>query len=232
MGILSTEAQDHTESVVYFLCEALRSAVEVGISLEQGAYDTPQIVPSMDCAEIADRLAEFRQHMHELWSCEVLLVAKILRARDLASELKSCEPELKAELDVFRLATANCNMLRDLLKPKAQNMFDGACHPRQFLHDRCLTASGQDETVAGSYRIAGHTEIEQLLDACEALQYGLAAHYSFEAPPMRTRPNMMMLDGEAEVLLLTDFGEILIDEMVAAPAPIEWREAVPSSSAH
>lgn len=232
MGTLSTEAQDHTESVVYFLCEALRSAIEVGINLEQGAHDTPQIAPGMDCAEIADKLAAFRQHMHELWSCEVLMVAKILRARDLAIELKSCEPELKSELDVFRLATASCNMLRDLLRPKAQNMFDGACHPRQFLQNRCVANFNEDEHHGSSYRIAGHTEIEQLLDACEALQYGLAAHYGYEAPPMRTRQNMMMVDNEADVLLLTDFGEMLIDDAVAAPAPMEWREAVPSSHTH
>lgn len=232
MGILSTEAQDHTESVVYFLCEALRSAVEVGISLEQGAYDAPQIAPSMDCAEIADKLAEFRQHMHELWSCEVLMVAKILRARDLATELKSCEPELKAELDVFRLATANCTMLRDLLTPKAQNMFDGACHPRQFLQDRYSAAYDPDDTNPRSYRIAGHTEIEQLLDACEALQYGLAAHYGFDAPPMRMRQSMIMRDGEAEVLLLTDFGEMLIEDIMPAASPMDWREAVPTSQTH
>ena len=57
MGLLSTVDEGHLESIVYFLSEALRAAIEAGDSLQQSGCDVPHLDHGMDCGEIADKLA-------------------------------------------------------------------------------------------------------------------------------------------------------------------------------
>ena len=232
MGLLSTVDEGHLESIVYFLSEALRAAIEAGDSLQQSGCDVPHLDHAMDCGEITDKLATFRQYIHGLWSREVLLIAKILRARELAKELRVHEPELRPEIDTFRLATVSSADMQETLLPDAQNLFNGAVQPKRFLETRGYSAvdeAGGADSLLG-YRIAGRVDVRLLLDACEALHFGLAARYGFDSLPMRamlaTDEEPMLLEDEAEgPFLLTDFGEIVAE--APAAMPFDWRGIFP-----
>lgn len=233
MGLLSTVDEGHLESIVYFLSEALRAAIEAGDSLQQSGCDVPHLDHGMDCAEIADRLASFRQYIQGLWSREVLLIAKLLRARELAKELRMHEPELRPEIDTFRLATVSSADMQETLLPDAQNLFNGAVQPKRFLAARGYSAiddAGGAHSLLG-YRIAGQVDVRLLLDACEALHFGLAARYGFDSLPMRAilardDEEPMLLDDEAETpFLLSDFGEIVTE--APAATPLDWRAPFP-----
>jgi hypothetical protein len=233
MGILTSDEEGHVESIVYFLTEALRAAVENGDSVHQSLCEAPQLSPNMSCDEITDRLAAYRRHSRAIWSYEALMVAKIMRARELAKELRGIEAELRPELDIFRLATVSCADLQEILLPSAQNIFNGV-DQRSFNDRGTSMFDGARADPLSAYRIAGHTDITLLLGACEALHFALAARYGMEALPMRftTGERMMeepLLLDEAideiddEAFLLTDFCEVLPD--APAPAGVEWRGA-------
>jgi hypothetical protein len=232
MGLLSTVDEGHLESIVYFLSEALRAAIEAGDSLQQSGCDVPHLDHGMDCGEITDKLATFRQYIHGLWSREVILIAKILRARELAKELRVHEPELRPEIDTFRLATVSSADMQETLLPDAQNLFNGAVQPKRFLETRGYSAiddAGGTDSLLG-YRIAGRVDVRLLLDACEALHFGLAARYGFDSLPTRAMRAMdeepMLLEEEAETpFLLTDFGEI-VAETPLVPS-LDWRGIFP-----
>lgn len=231
MGILFTEDDDgaYVDSVVFFLSEALRAAIQLGDELQQAACEVPQLKTGMNCGEMAESLAAFRKRTQALWSQEVLMVAKIMRARDLAKELRSLNHELRPEIDTFRLATTSVPDLQDMLLPNAEYYFNGAAQPKRFLTQRghgTADASGLTDPVAG-YKVAGVTDVRLLLTACETLHYGLAAHYGFDSLPARARvgarveePLLLEID-EADVLpveperdsalLLTELGDMLAE---------------------
>ena len=239
MGTKITDEDVHVESIVFFLTEALRAAVESGDSVQQSLCEAPQLSANMNCGEIAERLALYRKHLRAVWSYEALMVAKIMRARELARELRALEVELRPELDTFRLATVSCADLQELLLPSAQNVFNGVDQVRRLSPEMGAFFDGATKTdpLAG-YRIAGHTDIRLLLSACEALHYSLAARYGFETLPARTHSSEFMeepllLDDmvveDEEAFLLTDFCEILPD--AANSAGSDWRANVAGNSA-
>jgi hypothetical protein len=216
MGIVSTEGEEHVESIVYFLSEALRAAIELGDGLQQSPCAMPQIKVGMNCSEIAGQLAAFRQHVNDLWSSEVMLLTKLLRARELAKELHVHEPELRPEIDTFRLATVMAADLRDMLIPDEERLFNGSVHPKRFLEAR---GCGEPEGAALGgpllgYKIAGAVDVRLLLDACEMLHFGLAARYGEGHEPVR-HP---LIPEDDEPFLLTDLGEIVVDDYAPAPA--------------
>ena len=218
MGILSTEdGEGYLESVVFFLSDALRAAIEIGDGLQQTACEIPQIGIGMNCSEIADRLAAFRQRTDGLWGQEVLLVSKLMRARTLVMELRELDPELRPEIDTFRLATVSIPDLQTMLMPNVQRRFNGGSQPKRFLEERghgFLSNNGRSDPVAG-YRIAGHTDVRLLMLACETLHFGLAARYGFDSVPVRVLEDEAEADAPlavehapADQARLSDFGDL------------------------
>jgi hypothetical protein len=242
MGILTSDEEGHIESIVYFLTEALRAAVESGDSVQQSLCEAPQLSTNMTCGEIADRLAAYRKHLRAIWSYEVLLVAKIMRARELVKELRTLEPELKPEIDTFRLATVSAADLQDLLLPSAQKAFNSVDRSGHMLeeHGAIYYDGARADPLAG-YRIAGHTDIRLLLSSCEAMHFALAARYALEPLPSRAyEPEVLdesaLLDADDDVeaaqidptddaFLLTEFCEIVPE---SGPAGAEWRGGAPA----
>jgi hypothetical protein len=219
----------HIESIVYFLTEALRAAVESADSVQQSLCDAPQLSSNMNCGEIAERLALYRKHRRAVWSYEVLMIAKIMRARELAKELRLLDPELRPDIDTFRLATVSSADLQDLLMPNAQTLFNGLDHSRRLYDSSALFDGAAKSDPLDGYRIAGHTEMSLLLNACETLHFALAARYGYDTLPQRyytaepmEEPLLLSdaIDGD-EAFLLTDFCEILPE--TKAPVGAEWR---------
>lgn len=221
MSLIPCDDDGHVESVVYFLTEALRAAVESGDSVQQSLCQEPQLGPGMTCGEIAERLALHRKHLRAIWSYEVLLVAKIMRARELAKELRVLEPELRHELDTFRLATVSCADLKELLMPSAQTAFNGADQPASVFDSfNGMRFEGMRGDAFSGYRIAGHTDIRLLLRACEMLHFSLAARYGEDQAPMHgygDGDKLVPARPDEEAFLLTDFYEVVPPES-GAPA--------------
>jgi hypothetical protein len=232
MGTTTSDEEWHVESIVYFLSEALRAAVESGHSVHQSLCEAPQLSPNMNCGEIADRLAAYRKHSRAIWSYEAMMVAKITRARELARELRAIDAELRPELDIFRLATVTSADLQELLLPSAQNIFNGV-DQRNWSDDRGASLfDGSKADPLTGYRIAGHTDMDLLLNACESLHFALAYRYALESLPTRFATDERMaeeplllddaiIDDPDEAFLLTEFCEILPDAV--APVGAEWR---------
>lgn len=220
MSLIPCDDDGHVESIVYFLTEALRAAVESGDSVQQSLCEAPKLAPGMNCGEIAERLAVYRKHLRAIWSYEVLLVAKIMRARELAKELRVMEPELRPELDTFRLATVSCADLKELLMPSAQTAFNGADQPRSVFDsfNTALFEGARGDAFSG-YRVAGHTDIRLLLRACEMLHFSLAARYGDDQDALHFQSSAepaALGQADEEAFLLTDFCEIAPEPGVPA----------------
>lgn len=240
MAFFSTESEgeSHLESIVFFLSEALRAAIETGDKLQQIAFHVPQFAPGEESSEIFEKLAAFRHYVGELWSLEVAIIAKILRARDLAKELRVHEPVLRPEIDTFRLATTMAVDLGDMLLPKKEAVFNGKVQPRSFLKARCQTGSDA-QALKGrlvGYKIAGQYDVRLLLDACIALHFSLSTRYGYEAPAPTALPASEQAAYVAfpeeigeEPFLLTDW-EIISES--PAGSPDRGRDISPASQAH
>jgi hypothetical protein len=219
MGFFSPEGEHHVESIVFFLSEALRGAVEAGDRLQHSVCDLPQFAPGTECGAMLDRLAGFRDQTSQLWSLEVTMLTKILRAVELAKELRPFEPALRPEIDTFRLATVMASDLRDLLMPDADRSFNGSVQPKRFLASRGYV-EGEGATksrVAGGYQIAGQVDVRLLMDACEALHFSLAGRYGIGTAPLAFEPSAeeiaaALAAAEEEPFLLSDLAEILPDQ--------------------
>jgi len=237
MGFFSAEGDEHVESIVFFLSDALRSAIEAGDRLQQSVCDTPHFTPGVNAGEIADRLAGFRRQTGELWGLEALVLTKILRAGDLARELRVHEPSLKPEIDTFRLATVIAGDLRDKLMPDAESTFNGSDDPRCFLQARGQADfdghASHDEPDA--YKIAGEVDVRLLMDACEALHFALASRYGINGSALTIdaeaqQPQAQLSEGTADQpFLLSDWGEIIADGP-SAPG-MDWQKAAPQGQA-
>ena len=143
---------------------------------------------------------------------------------------------MRPEIDTFRLATVNSTDMQETLLPDAQNLFNGAVQPKRFLEMRGYNTIDDGEPALLGYRIAGQVDVRLLLDACEALHFGLAARYGFDALPARAilardEEEPMLLEDEAETpFLLTDFGEIVAEAPVTLPR-LDWRGTFPRQPA-
>jgi len=221
MGFYSPEGESHLDSIVFFLSEALRAAIEAGDTLQQTVCEVPQFVPGSESTEMMDELASFRRQIGDLRGLEMLLLTKILRAGELARELRLLDAALKPELDTFRLATIMAADLRDRLLPNADTAFHGAAEPRHFLEERGWMEHAETNAkgMASGYRIAGEVDVRLLLDACETLHFSLAGRYGIEAQPLlleladeADEQDTLTDRGEDEPFLLSDFGEIVSDQ--------------------
>ncbi|HKJ62735.1 MAG TPA: hypothetical protein VKA94_12215 [Hyphomicrobiales bacterium] len=227
MGTLFPDSDSHLESIVFFLSESLVAALQAGDHLQHSICRSPHIEPDMNCSELAGQLAGFRKTMQDLWECELLLVTKILRASDLAKELRNHEPELKPEIDTFRLTAIMANDLRDRLLPNANSVFNGQSEPKRFLESRGHVLEGGamcDEPLRG-YKVAGETDVRLLLDACEALHYSLAARYGAQVPALSDqRTELLNAQRLAAAFEDDELLELNLDEIVSDPLASQLTE--------
>jgi hypothetical protein len=228
MATLYPETDSHLESIVYFLSESLVAAVHAGDSLQHSVCRSPHIEPGMDCTEMAGQLAGFRKTIQDLWAYELVMVTKILRANDLAKELRNYEPELKPEIDTFRLTALMASELRNRLLPSADSIFNGQSEPKRFLESRghvLENGTVRDAPLRG-YRVAGQADVRLLLDACEALHYSLASRYGTKVPALTNQrtelhnAQRLAAPSDDDDLLELNLDEIISDPLTSQLA--EW----------
>ena len=165
---LNPPQQHDIYTVVYFLKDALSSALEDAFFIERTALPKAE-VRGADHAEIAARLGRFRDGCKTFQEREALMLAKLSRARIWASELRKLAPEVQHDIDQFLDATECCDALRAGFVQDVQRMFNGGGLLSRFLDCRKPEVEGRQKHCAkdGSYRVGGQTALFELRAACE-----------------------------------------------------------------
>ena len=199
MWMMKRKSAEELDSILYFLSSALTSVIDDNSYLAHHGTAMPNIGAGLATAEIASRLAMFREQVCDVSQREFMVVTKLARARHWAQELRRHEPHLRPDIDAFLSATARCEAMARNRSPDAQSVFDGHAQPKRFLADRVpggraaaeaavslverLEAAerGEQQQPDGPrYLIGGEMSVEALNDACERLLARLSAHYGWE----------------------------------------------------
>lgn len=199
MWRITQKSAEELDSILFFLSSALTSVIDESSFLAHHQAALPQIGAGLASAEIASRLAMFRQQVCDVSEREFILVTKLARARHWARELRRHEPHLRADIEAFLAATARCAALARNQTPDAQSVFDGHAQPKRFLAERLPSGrvaaeaalslmerleaaeNGGDRADNGPrYLIGGEISVEALNEICETLLARLAAHYGWE----------------------------------------------------
>jgi len=195
---------EELDTILYFLSNALNSVIEDNGYLAHHRAAVPRISAGLATAEIASRLAMFREQVCDASEREHMVLTKLARARHWAQELRRHEPHLRADIDTFLSITARCEDLMREAGPDPQSLFDGDAQPKRFLAERLpggravaetalslmerLSAAESGEPVSDDagpgYLIGGELSVDELNDACERLLTRLSVHYGWadEAP--------------------------------------------------
>jgi hypothetical protein len=198
MWPIKRKSAEELDSVLYFLSSALSSVIDESSYLVQHHAALPQIGAGLATAEIASRLAVFRQQVCDVSEREYVIVTRLARARHWAHELRRHEPHLRADIDAFLAATVRCEAMARERRSDAQSLFDGHAQPKRFLADRVpggrvaadaalslmerlqsLERGEIADDESPSYLIGGEISVEALNDVCETLLARLAAHYGW-----------------------------------------------------
>jgi hypothetical protein len=157
-------------TVVYLLRDALKSALNDAWFFERTSIPKVE-VRGAGHAEIAARLGRFRDGCMSFKEREALMLAKILRARAWAGELRKLVPEVQADIDQFLEATEPCEEISASYVKDAQSMFHGGGSLIRFLAARkphLDEPQGDDEPSAGSpYLVGGRKALYELRAPCE-----------------------------------------------------------------
>lgn len=199
MWPIKRKGAEELDSILYFLSSAITSVIDESSYLAHHEAALPHIGAGLATAEIASRLAMFRQQVRDVSEREFAILTKLARARHWAQKLRRYEPHLRADIDAFLAATARCEAMARERTADAQSLFDGHTQPKRFLADRApggrtaaeaaLSLMERQEGAEGTqqpgeerpgYLIGGEMSVEALNDACETLLARLAAHYGWE----------------------------------------------------
>jgi len=199
MWMMKRKSAEELDSILYFLSSALTSVIDDSSYLAHHGAAMPNIGAGLATAEIASRLAMFREQVCDVSQREFMVVTKLARARHWAQELRRHEPHLRADIDAFLSATARCEAMARNRAPDAQSVFDGQAQPKRFLADRvpggraaaeaavslverleAAERGEQPEPDGPRYLIGGEMSVEALNEACERLLARLSAHYGWE----------------------------------------------------
>ena len=199
MWMMKRKSAEELDSILYFLSSALTSVIDDNSYLAHHGAAIPNIGAGLATAEIASRLAMFREQVCDVSQREFMVVTKLARARHWAQELRRHEPHLRADIDAFLSATARCEAMARNRAPDAQSVFHGHAQPKRFLADRvpggraaaeaavslverleAAERGEQPEPDGPRYLIGGEMSVEALNDACERLLARLSAHYGWE----------------------------------------------------
>lgn len=200
MWMMRRKSAEELDSILYFLSNALTSVIEDNSYLAQHSAMAPKIGAGLATAEIASRLAMFREQVCDVSRREYMVVTKLARARHWARELRRHEPHLRADIDAFLSLTARCEAMARDCAPDPESLFDGEGHPKRFLAGRVpggrsaaeaalslmdrLRAAERGEPLANDqvprYLIGGELSVEALDEVCEGLLARLSEHYGWD----------------------------------------------------
>ncbi len=224
MWMMTRKSAAELDGILYFLCDALNAVIDDSSYLAHHSAVAPKIAAGLAAAEIAARLAMFREQVCHVSEREFMIVTKLARARHWARELRRHERHLRSDIDAFLALTARCEAMARDCAPDPQGLFDGEAQPKRFLAGRvpggrlaaeaALSLMERLEAADGSiplpdddtplYLIGGELSVEALEEACERLLARLSAHYGWEegAPEAIAEDGaeVPQAEGEAEAI--------------------------------
>lgn len=186
------EKPDRLYTTVYFLRDALESALDHAAVLRETPCRKPSLIRGAGHAEIAARLTRFRSSFNELRCHEAMMVTKILRAREWASELKRAAPRIRADAEQFMDATAGCEDIQTEYVSDPQRLFHGGEMPARFLGQRnagYFEAGPEGRTPSQDYRVGGRIDLLELRVACEVFLSQIDQCFFSETPPAPAHDN-------------------------------------------
>jgi hypothetical protein len=162
------QPQDHDiYTIVYLLKDALKSAISDAWFFERTALPKAD-VKGAGHAEIAARLGRFREGCKTFQEREALMLMKMMRARNWASELRKIAPDFQDEIEQMLEATSACEALQAEFVRDAQRMFNGGGSLSRFLSLRQPDPRSAHQPIhGGSYLVGGRTALFELRTACE-----------------------------------------------------------------
>lgn len=172
MAIWTTHSNANHDvyTVIYLLKDALRSALDDAWFFERTTCPKPD-VRGAGHAEIAARLGRFRDACNVFKEREALMLTKLLRAREWASQLRRLSPEIQEDVDQFLDATEQCHQLQADFLRDAQRMFHGGGSLSRFLAQRqandVFAETQKSKPPTGDYLVGGRTALLELRVACE-----------------------------------------------------------------
>src|SRR5579883_921742 len=167
----NTSSQNHdVYTVVYLLNDAVKSALSDAFYLERTALPKAEM-KGAGHAEIAARLGRFRDSCNNFREREAMMLAKLLRARKWALELKRLAPEFQEEIDQFLDTTEPCEEVKSEFLKDAQRMFHGGGLPSRFIAQRkpesLSLSEAKSESRKDVYMVWGGVALYELRAACE-----------------------------------------------------------------
>jgi len=200
MWMMKRKGPEELDGILYFLSNALTSVLDDNSHLAHHGAMVPKIGAGLGAAEIASRLAMFREQVCDVSQREFMVVTKLARARHWARELRRFEPHLRADIDAFLSVTARCETMARDCAPDPESLFDGQAQPKRFLAGRVpggrsaaeaalslmerLQAAERGEALPDDggprYLIGGELSVEALDEACERLLARLSEHYGWD----------------------------------------------------
>jgi hypothetical protein len=183
------ESSDGLYTTVYFLRDALESALEHAAYLTATVCRKPDLMRGAGHAEISARLNRFRSSFLELQTREAMMVTKLLRAREWAAELKRAAPQIKSDADQFIDATSICETLQNEYVSDPQRLFHGRELPSRYLERRhgAVDPAADRTTPATEYRVGGVVDLLELRVACEVFLSQLDQEFFSDASPNRVQ---------------------------------------------
>ena len=186
MAIWTTYANANHDiyTIVYLLKDALRSALDDAWFFERTTCPKPD-VKGAGHAEIAARLGRFRDTCNVFKEREAMMLTKLVRAREWASQLRKLTPEIQEDVDQFLDATSQCQQLQAGFLRDAQRMFHGGGSLSRFLAQRQAEdgfETQKPKLANREYLVGGRTALFELRVACEVFLSQINDEF-FSAPP-------------------------------------------------
>ena len=201
--------QDHDlYTVVYLLKDALRAALSDAWYFERTSLQKADL-KGAGHAEIAAKLGRFRDGCKSMQEREALMLAKLLRARAWAADLRRFAPDFQPDIDQFLDETEACDEIKAGFLKDVQRIFNGGASLIRFLSERKPEASADaavGQTAAdGHYLVGGRKALYELRAACEVF-LGLIDAEFFPSGREAPVPGRLVLPAEPveEPLLLTE----------------------------
>lgn len=200
--------QDHdVYTVVYLLKDALRSALSDAWYFERTSLQKADL-KGAGHAEIAAKLGRFRDSCKSAQEREALMLAKLLRARAWAVELRKLAPDFQLDIDQFLYETELCEEIKDGFFKDVQRIFHGGASLIRFISERKPEAAADGDGRSGAerhYLVGGRKALYELRASCEVFlgqideEFFPAGHEA----PMLAQP-LPPVEPAEEPLLLTE----------------------------
>lgn len=181
-------APRHPAPCVYLLADHLDAVLAAGEDLTRVAYPLPQSSGALTTASVAEELASRHQFVDGVQVTEMLLVQRVLGARERCSELQRLDPRLRIVTQLFLAGTVVlADAVADLADRGAVEFRSAGCllaylRSRGVIgHEEASLAGTAAIAINDSFLVAGRIMLGPLMDLAATFLDALELHYELYA---------------------------------------------------